>query len=838
MDGAGPGLRLLRRFVTTSSLFHRRSVFLACGVQESYLLPRPVTFSSAERSPPTVISLVGSKTAGRSLESQLGRSIHRPTPQPHQPSILLSHPRSEKLDSSDTPPPLQHSPPVSDAGRASTRESTPVRTPVAFACSSRRSEKERDLLLPWQRKSANICFPQSDLFLDSALLEPDFEDSCFPLFPQSLAGDPSYAMTGPASPLDIATPTRHTSASPSAPNKPSNLTSAIHEARADQFLDHHGMDVDGTTYDPLDNGSGARRQSSFSAGNQGSVSQWGSGAKPILVQNPNRERPRRESMAGSMVGGMSWGGISVGSWIRDDLIMAGSSPFNPNPSSSQHSSSYLPKMEASFMRDFSCCGLKISDFHNLVQHYEEEHAEHAPPTMRGYTQSGQMGRLSSTPNSRAAIATNAAAAIQQRSQNPHDQPQRPPPGGSDGASFGAPRPTEENQAMRQQNLSQAGNFRKSPLPTVQDIDGAEDMDMDDVTMTGNDEVAPPALLASHKFQSQNTPQSHIGPRNERSPSPGVPSLNLVTANIHNQYHQGLRTSQPTTPASASHYGNAFQNNPTVSSVNTPTLSTNNLQQQQQRHQYGFSNASSPETPHEEDPDVFSNVPLDVPKQINGQYFLGNENFQMDYGSGNSMLDLCIDEPAKRLFSPNGMFSNPGQYGQLQAGGEQYNHDRDLVQRFRDQQLNAGVSGNSTGIVPGEEIKPFRCPVLGCEKAYKNQNGLKYHKGHGHQNQKLHENADGTFSIVNPETHIPYPGTLGMEKEKPYRCETCGKRYKNLNGLKYHRAHSAPCNPDLKMPGGGPMNTAAGVGGLGGMPMMGMNTPGTSIPPGTNEGMVQ
>lgn len=38
----------------------------------------------------------------------------------------------------------------------------------------------------------------------------------------------------------------------------------------------------------------------------------------------------------------------------------------------------------------------------------------------------------------------------------------------------------------------------------------------------------------------------------------------------------------------------------------------------------------------------------------------------------------------------------------------------------------------------------------------------------------------------------------MEKEKPYRCEVCGKRYKNLNGLKYHRQHSPPCNPELKL----------------------------------------
>ena len=61
---------------------------------------------------------------------------------------------------------------------------------------------------------------------------------------------------------------------------------------------------------------------------------------------------------------------------------------------------------------------------------------------------------------------------------------------------------------------------------------------------------------------------------------------------------------------------------------------------------------------------------------------------------------------------------------------------------------------------------------------------RYHKTHGHSTQQLHENGDGTFSIVNPETSAPYPGTLGMEKEKPFKCEVCGKRYKNLNGLKY------------------------------------------------------
>lgn len=82
---------------------------------------------------------------------------------------------------------------------------------------------------------------------------------------------------------------------------------------------------------------------------------------------------------------------------------------------------------------------------------------------------------------------------------------------------------------------------------------------------------------------------------------------------------------------------------------------------------------------------------------------------------------------------------------------------------------------------------YLCPytVVQTDGLYRNTNfGSRYHKTHGHSTQQLHENGDGTFSIVNPETSAPYPGTLGMEKEKPFKCEVCGKRYKNLNGLKY------------------------------------------------------
>jgi transcription factor SFP1 len=100
-----------------------------------------------------------------------------------------------------------------------------------------------------------------------------------------------------------------------------------------------------------------------------------------------------------------------------------------------------------------------------------------------------------------------------------------------------------------------------------------------------------------------------------------------------------------------------------------------------------------------------------------------------FGGANDMLDLCIDEPAKRLFSPNGGFNGSQQHAQFRLGGAQYGPNSQIAQRIRDQQILAGVP-DALGLMPNDEPKPYRCPVIGCEKAYKNQNGLKYHKSVG------------------------------------------------------------------------------------------------------------
>ncbi|MBE7182641.1 MAG: hypothetical protein INR71_15790 [Terriglobus roseus] len=223
-----------------------------------------------------------------------------------------------------TPPPLVHSPTTSDRGRESTAESTPINTPVSavattFGATSSRARRGKDLYFSWHKKPAedsNPTFFESDiLFEDDASA-----DACFPLFPDSPPLAAARGMDGaPAAPIDISTPPRFSSQSPR--NQQSNLTFALQEAGAiaDQQPSAAVAAGSNSHIAGARNGNDGRlsvsgRQDSVSNGMNPS-SFYGSGARQIPGV---RERPRRESVAGSFANGMSWGGISVGSWVRDE----------------------------------------------------------------------------------------------------------------------------------------------------------------------------------------------------------------------------------------------------------------------------------------------------------------------------------------------------------------------------------------------------------------------------------------------------------------------------------------------------------------------------------------
>ncbi|PVD35675.1 hypothetical protein C0Q70_02638 [Pomacea canaliculata] len=68
-------------------------------------------------------------------------------------------------------------------------------------------------------------------------------------------------------------------------------------------------------------------------------------------------------------------------------------------------------------------------------------------------------------------------------------------------------------------------------------------------------------------------------------------------------------------------------------------------------------------------------------------------------------------------------------------------------------------------------RPYACPVPGCKKRYKNVNGIKYHARNGHKKES--------------------------KIKKSYKC-FCGKSYKSLQGLRNHSTQQHP-TADLLAP---------------------------------------
>ncbi len=81
-------------------------------------------------------------------------------------------------------------------------------------------------------------------------------------------------------------------------------------------------------------------------------------------------------------------------------------------------------------------------------------------------------------------------------------------------------------------------------------------------------------------------------------------------------------------------------------------------------------------------------------------------------------------------------------------------------------------------------RPFRCPQPGCQKSYKQSNGLKYHMSKGQCNFEVRDAVEwGGLTQEEAE-----------EKSRPFVCaagEGCTKRYRQMNGLKVSRPPVVP-----------------------------------------------
>jgi transcription factor SFP1 len=258
------------------------------------------------------------KTTAKQQQDRMPTQSRGPNP--------LSHGHS-----TPTPPP----PELDYRQESRSTSNTPVSTPLTdnepwppSSITQSRKERDKDLYFSWHKKPtvpANPNRRSNPLFgvdwhftptSEEALFE-DGENSLTPLFPDDeddSARVPTLNTMASALPIDISLPPRLNSQSPR--NHTSNLTFALQEAGASAQPAQEAPNEDprNITGDPARLGFGARNDSITNMFG-GSSYYGGSGARPISVKDRNR---RESNTAGSFMGGMSWGGMSVGSFIRDE----------------------------------------------------------------------------------------------------------------------------------------------------------------------------------------------------------------------------------------------------------------------------------------------------------------------------------------------------------------------------------------------------------------------------------------------------------------------------------------------------------------------------------------
>ena len=189
---------------------------------------------------------------------------------------------------------------------------TPIGTPRSAGYNyPRQKSKGPDHFFHWQTRHHQVG--DDDLFNhDDVLFLSDDEDSTLPLFLSSSPQPPAVKMPGPASPINIAT-ARQSSSSPR--NQQSNLTSQLQQPRIDVRDDTSADQVEDLDV--------------MGKGRQESVGMLGT--TPFGAQSIPQRGQRRESnskgLSGSMMTGMSWGGLSMSNFIEDDF-MTGTSPYN------------------------------------------------------------------------------------------------------------------------------------------------------------------------------------------------------------------------------------------------------------------------------------------------------------------------------------------------------------------------------------------------------------------------------------------------------------------------------------------------------------------------------
>jgi transcription factor SFP1 len=321
------------------------------------------------------------------------------------------------------------------------------------------------------------------------------------------------------------------------------------------------------------------------------------------------------------------------------------------------------------MRDFACCGVTWPDFHKLLEHWEQSHnspkAVNAP-TFSDYAQLTSLPATSIMANPRT-TQSSGLGQLGGRVAGSMGQQNRQPANFSGGAMSPSVNPLISGSRQTLSASSAIGHSHS----LNEDLESVADMEMDDAVGPMEMDDGQRTMLQTRQLFGQAS----------------RPQLQINASNIS----QALRTSQPPTPAAAS-FG--LQHNPTVSSVNTPTLTTQHFQ----RSQPSYLQTTAASAVADDDDEMDEDLPgLPMATDLTG----------LGFGRPADETSTTIANPGANLSTPTGGMTQRQQL---------------LAQMAIEQ--NPALLHQLSIMQHQEEHKPYKCPVIGCEKAYKNQNGLK------------------------------------------------------------------------------------------------------------------
>lgn len=429
-----------------------------------------------------------------------------------------------------------------------------------------------------------------------------------------------------------------------------------------------------------------------------------------------------------------------------------------------------PKLEAQFFRNFTCCGLDLQDLHGLLEHFEECHVAFDDDT----------------------VSTGAAAAAAAGPGGVTAAGMEVDDAASEGTISGPPSPRLNAHGASQRPFEakksalSAFEMPESPATGTIQLDPSMELDMemdDEDSDTPYNPLPPAASTASsmaqtptHAFQpttmsafEKTLPLQGSASKKKFSTAMNAHSIGRPLGGMGGLPLSGLEALQ------ASRGGASAYSTPDSSIPGTPIMEEIPGQGVDGIFSVPASASTQPGATVGLAPSLlFPNTPAGSPPEDDQ----GSASSQHG-GNDSSTSGSVTDHPSVNLAAGGSSLgsNSGGDYASLSR--HEYPNDAKEAQSVL---LAAALGQNSIAALPtalhplgtGVQIspsgrpytppseKPFKCSVPGCDKSYKQQNGLKYHRLHGH-------------CSAGPDKE----GSESKGEGKPYVCHvaSCGKRYK-------------------------------------------------------------